>query len=85
LPSAIHSIACASRRARVSVRFASVIHSMYSRLWLGGNFLKDALAFLFFFNAADKSGGGAVATAGRRGRLRSTLTPYSLSAIAFLT
>jgi hypothetical protein len=30
-PSAIHSIACLSRRARVSSAFASVIHSMYSR------------------------------------------------------
>ena len=30
-PSAIHSIACFTRAARVSSRFASPIHSLYSR------------------------------------------------------
>lgn len=32
LPSAIHSIACASRFSRLSPRLASVSHSMHSRL-----------------------------------------------------
>src|SRR6185436_15073644 len=34
---------------------ASAIHSAYSRLWLGGNFLNAAAAFLFFRNAAVSS------------------------------
>lgn len=37
LPSAIHRIAVSSRRVRVADVLASVIHSMYSRRWLGGN------------------------------------------------
>jgi hypothetical protein len=45
-PAPIHSTACASRRARVSALFASVIHSMYSRLWLGENASNAACAFL---------------------------------------
>ncbi len=36
-PSAIHSMAWARRLLRVSSVFASVSHSRYSRLWLGGN------------------------------------------------
>ena len=36
-PSAIHSIACARRFCRVASCLASVIHSTYSRWWLGGN------------------------------------------------
>jgi len=36
LPSASHFIVLARRSFRVSSRFASVIHSMYSRRWLGG-------------------------------------------------
>src|SRR6185369_7727579 len=53
-PSAIHSTACLMRRARVSSPLASVIHSMYSRLWLGLNLSYVASAFLFFLIAARK-------------------------------
>ena len=35
MPSAIQSIACSMRRARVSSFLASAIHSTYSRLQLG--------------------------------------------------
>ena len=44
LPSAIHSIAVSRRLVRVASVFASVIHSMYSRLLLGLN-LSNVLSF----------------------------------------
>ena len=77
------SIACASRRARVSSLFASVIHSTYSRLWLGLSASKPACAFLFFLNAAARSAGTSAASAARFGA-RGSLTPASFSATAFL-
>src|SRR5262249_50833395 len=51
LPSAIHSIAWARRRWRVSSVFASVIHSTYSRLCDGLKPSNVACAFLSFFSA----------------------------------
>ena len=57
---------------------------MYSRCWLGGNASNVASAFLFFFSAAASSGGiftGFFTFV----FCRTTLTPSSLSFIAFLT
>ena len=68
LPSAIHSIAWATRRFRVASVFASVIHSRYSRRWLGLKASKADWAFLFFFTAAAKSAGTSIA--GFAARLR---------------
>src|SRR4051812_40275363 len=45
------------RVARVSGRLASVIHSMYSRRWLGLNFSHVAVAARFFRNTDSKSAG----------------------------
>src|SRR5690606_30165843 len=61
LPSAIHSIAWASRRWRVSSRLASVIQSMYSRRWLGGKASQCFAAPLLRLSAAARS----VGTGGR--------------------
>lgn len=47
LPSVSHVMVIANRFFRVSSRSASVIHSMYSRLWLGLKSAKFAGAFLF--------------------------------------
>src|SRR2546423_4863888 len=85
LPSESHWSDFARRAFRVSSRFASVIHSMYSRRWLGEKFSNVLRAFAFFFNAAVKSAGignglrffGCV----RPG----ALTPALLSAAAFFT
>src|SRR5271170_1513126 len=57
LPSAIHSMAVAIRLSRVSGRFASAIHSTYSRLQLGLKAAKAAEAFLSFFRAVANSVG----------------------------
>src|ERR1700682_620922 len=54
LPSASHFIVFATLSSRVCSRFASVIHSRYSRRWLGGKFSKVFRAFAFFFKAAAK-------------------------------
>jgi hypothetical protein len=51
LPSAIHSAACAARLRRVSSRFASPTHSMYSRRALGEKPSKTLRAALLFFRA----------------------------------
>ena len=42
------------RLARVSSSLAPVIHSTYSRLWLGLKFSNAVKAFLFFLSAARK-------------------------------
>src|SRR5437764_5899191 len=84
-PSASHFSDLARRSFRVSSRFASVIHSMYSRRWLGEKLSNVLRAFAFFFNAAVNSAGignglrffGCV----RPG----ALTPVWLSAAAFFT
>ena len=57
LPLASHRIVVATRFCRVSGRFASVIHSMYSRRGLGLKSLNTFAAFAFFFNAAERSAG----------------------------
>src|SRR5690606_11401280 len=84
LPSAIHSMACASRFARVSSRFASTIHSTYSRLQLGGKASNVAFAALFFSSATARSSGtsgGGFGVDLRAG----AFTPPSLSFIALRT
>src|SRR5205814_353119 len=82
LPSPIHSIACVRRRVRVSSVFAPVIHSTYSRLWLGENSLNAVCAFAFFPSADERSAGTRTGVGSRR--TRSTFTPASFSAAAFL-
>src|SRR5688572_16160963 len=82
-PSDNHSTAVASRRARVSSPLAVVIHSRYSRLWLGGKLSNVVSAFLFFLRAAMKYGGAGIGFLGCFGG-RAALTPRSLIAIAFL-
>src|SRR2546423_10330565 len=57
LPSVSHFSDLARRSFLVSSRLASVIHSMYSRRWLGEKFSNVLRAFAFFFNAAVKSAG----------------------------
>src|SRR5206468_2240223 len=81
-PSAIHSIACFTRAARVSSRFASPIHSLYSRLWLGGKASNATRAFLFFASAAVSSGGTGSSARGAF-FFFSTVIPSSFSFIAF--
>lgn len=49
----------ASRRERVSACFAPVIHSTYSRLWLGGKASKVARAFAFFRSRMGRAKGAA--------------------------
>ena len=66
---------------RVSSRFASVIHSTYSRLWLGLKASKAVLAFLFFCSAPARSAGTRAGAFFSRGA-RATTTPSSFSAIA---
>src|SRR5262245_58895527 len=84
LPWASHSSAVAMRFSRVGCGLASVIHSTYSRLWLGLNCWNVASAFLLFPSAAAKSFGTTTAR-GRVGRgARGTFTPSSLSFAAFL-
>src|SRR5215211_2774719 len=51
-PSVSHSIVVSMRLSRVASVFASVIHSMYSRLCDGLKFSKVFCAVLFFFKAA---------------------------------
>src|SRR2546421_5349558 len=53
-PSESHLIEVASLSWRVSSRLASVIHSRYSRRWLGERLSKVFPAFAFFFRAAAK-------------------------------
>src|ERR1700728_2709892 len=48
------------RLSRVSGRFASAIHSTYSRLQLGLKAAKTDDACLFFFKAAVNSGGASI-------------------------
>jgi hypothetical protein len=82
LPSASQAIAVVSREFRVSARFAPVIHSRYSRLWLGLKFSNVASAVLFFVKAAMKSAGtasGFFALGLRAG----DFTPASLRTAAF--
>jgi len=81
-PSAIHSIALFTRRARVSSPLASAIHCEYSRLWLGGNFSKAAAAFLLDFSACRSSRGTSSLDAGFLAR--GCLTPASLRRAASL-
>src|SRR5262249_17535338 len=81
-PSAIHSIACARRLLRVSSVLASVSHSRYSRLWLGGKAAYADAAFLFFFSAAVRNAGVRIGFLGV-GDLRSSFVPASLSSFAF--
>lgn len=83
-PSAIHSIALASRRWRVSSPFASAIHSTYSRRWLGLNASKVARAFAFFLSAAANSAGISGSGFGVF-RLLGALIPSSFSFIACFT
>src|SRR4051812_9044421 len=54
LPSLSHLIDLSRRSLRVSSRFASVTHSMYSRRWLGEKSSKVFRAFEFFLSAAVK-------------------------------
>src|SRR5437588_13109959 len=85
LPSVSHLIDLPRRSFRVSSRFASVIHSMYSRRWLGEKFSKVFRAFAFFFSAAVKSFGIG---SGLRffGWVRpAALSPDALRAAAFCT
>src|SRR6185369_82602 len=51
-PSLSHSSAVAIRFCRVSSRFASAIHSRYSRRWLGAKASSEAFAFGAFASAA---------------------------------
>src|SRR5262252_2399201 len=57
LPCAIHSTACLTRLAFVSLRLASAIHRAYSRLQLALKSEKTFVASLFFFRAAANSCG----------------------------
>ena len=52
------------RLSRVSSVLASVIHSIYSLRWLGGNPSQAVFAFLFFFNAAVSAAGSGKAAFG---------------------
>src|SRR5690606_19287472 len=83
LPSAIHSIAWASRRWRVSSRLASVIQSMYSRRWLGGKASQCFDARLLRSSAATRSAGTAGGGLGLPVlRAAGAFTPSSLSLAA---
>src|SRR5262245_50479710 len=83
LPAAIHSTAVASRRLRVSSVLASVIHSTYSRLWLGAKPWYVASARLFFRSAVMRSAGAR--SAGRGLVRRASFTPRSFSFAACFT
>src|SRR5215470_18871450 len=85
LPSAIHAIAVSRRLVRVVSVRASVIHSMYSRRWLGLKSSKVALAFRFFRSAAARSGGTASGGFGLRFERVGDGMPASLKAAAFRT
>src|SRR5262249_23063623 len=83
LPAAIQSIAVATRRAFVSGRFASPVHSMDLRLLLGLTASNAAFALALFFSPAASSAGtrnGFFAAAAPR----SFLMPCSFRAAAFL-
>ena len=76
-------MACATRAAFVSSRFASAIHSQYSRRWPGENFSKAAFACLFFASA-EASSFGTFASGLRFDFTRFTVMPASFNAIAAL-
>ena len=72
------------RLSRVADDLASLIHSTYSRRWLGGKLWKAASAFGNFLSIAWKYGG--TFTGGFGGFLsRATLTPSSFNFFAALT
>src|SRR5436190_22507167 len=85
LPSASHLMDFARRSIRVSSRFASVIHWMYSRRWLGEKPSKVLRAFAFFLSAAVKSAGIGSGSRFFRSVRQVAFTPASLSAAAFFT
>src|SRR4051812_15757629 len=85
LPSASHFIVFSRRSLRVSSRFASVIHSRYSRRWLGEKLSKVCRAFAFFLNAAARSSGTGMGARFFGWARPGTLVPASFSAAAFLT
>src|SRR5690242_891515 len=83
LPSATHLSVILRRSARVSGRFASVIHSMYSRWALGLNSAHATRALALFLSPAARSAG--VGSAFFLGfRLGAALIPCSLRRIASL-
>src|SRR5690348_13962600 len=83
-PSATHCRVVLSRSARVSGRFASVIHSMYSRRQLGLKPSHSALALALFLSPAARSEGTLIGL--RVARLaRGAEAPASRSLIASFT
>src|SRR5687767_3534340 len=82
LPSAIHATAVSSRRCRVSSVLASTIHSMYSRLWLGGNAPNAARALALRRSAATRAAGVSSGGFVPRG-VRAIFTPLSFSRAAW--
>src|SRR5208283_3090286 len=86
LPSASHWTACSSRRVRVVWVLASLIHSTYSRRWLGLNFSKVVAASLLACKALARSSGttSSLGVFSFGFDLVGDLTPSSLSFMACL-